>query len=95
MKSNGDIYFTDPPYGLPNRENDSRRELDHFGVYRIAKDGKLTLLTTELQRPNGLGFRRMKRRCMLRRAIPTKQLDGFPVKPDGTLEKGSSLRCDG
>ncbi|MFN9346155.1 MAG: SMP-30/gluconolactonase/LRE family protein, partial [Planctomycetota bacterium] len=37
LKSNGDIYFTDPPYGLPQRENDPRRELDHFGVYRISK----------------------------------------------------------
>jgi len=57
LKSNGDIYFTDPPYGLPQRENDPRRELNHFGVYRISKkSGELTLLSTELARPNGIGF---------------------------------------
>ncbi|MCX6595707.1 MAG: SMP-30/gluconolactonase/LRE family protein, partial [Acidobacteria bacterium] len=54
--SNGSLYFTDPPYGLPNREKDPRRELDHFGVYRLAPDGKLTLLTKEMTRPNGIAF---------------------------------------
>ena len=34
FKSNGDLYFTDPPYGLPLREKDRRRQLGHFGVYR-------------------------------------------------------------
>ena len=42
LKSNGDIYFTDPPYGLPKRYDDPSRELDHCGVYRISLDGKLT-----------------------------------------------------
>ncbi len=56
LKSNGDIYFTDPPYGLPQRYDDPRRELDHCGVYRIGTDGKLTLLSTALERPNGIGF---------------------------------------
>ncbi len=89
LKSNGDIYFTDPPYGLPNRENDSRRELDHFGVYRIAKDGKLTLLTTELQRPNGLGFSPDEKTLYVAQSDPNKAIwMAFPVKPDGTLEKG-------
>ncbi len=55
VAKNGDIYFTDPPYGLPMRENDPRRELEHFGVYRINhSNGELTLLTTRLQRPNGI-----------------------------------------
>ncbi len=55
VAKNGDILFTDPPYGLPARENDPRRELDHFGVYRIvAKTNELQLLTTDLQRPNGI-----------------------------------------
>lgn len=55
-KSNGDLYFTDPPYGLPQRENDPGRELDWFGVYRLSRDGRVTLLTKELIRPNGLAF---------------------------------------
>ena len=36
FKSNGDLYFTDPPYGLPKRWDDPRRELDFCGVYRIS-----------------------------------------------------------
>ena len=39
FKSNGDLYFTDPPYGLPKRFADPLRELDFCGVYRLSKDG--------------------------------------------------------
>ncbi len=49
------------------------QRVDHFGVYRIAKNGKLTLLTTELQRPNGIGFSRMKKLFMLLKAILSEQ----------------------
>ena len=57
IADNGDIFFTDPPYGLPYREADPRRELDHFGVYRIpAGSDDIELVTTQLQRPNGIGL---------------------------------------
>ena len=52
----GSIYFTDPPYGLPEREDDPRRELDYCGVYRLDKNGRSTLLTRQLTRPNGIGL---------------------------------------
>ncbi len=92
LKSNGDIYFTDPPYGLPNRENDSRRELDHFGVYRIARDGKLTLLTTELQRPNGIGFSPDEKTLYVAQSDPKRAIwMAFTVKADGTLEPGKVM----
>ena len=56
-RSNGDLYFTDPAYGLPDRyEDKTRRELDFCGVYLLSADGELTLLTKELERPNGIGF---------------------------------------
>ncbi|HKQ72197.1 MAG TPA: SMP-30/gluconolactonase/LRE family protein [Blastocatellia bacterium] len=55
-KSNGDLYFTDPIYGLPQQEKDPARELDFCGVYRLSKDGKLTLLTKEITRPNGIAL---------------------------------------
>jgi gluconolactonase len=54
-KSDGAIYFTDPPYGLPRLFDDARKALPFSGVYRL-KDGKLTLLTQELGGPNGLAF---------------------------------------
>ncbi len=55
VRSNGDVYFTDPPYGLPNRENDEH-EYGFCGVFRIAADGEVTLVSKEMTRPNGLAF---------------------------------------
>ena len=54
--SSGSIFFTDPPYGLPDRESDPRRELDFCGVYRLDTDGTLTLVSKALERPNGIGL---------------------------------------
>jgi len=54
--SNGDIYFTDPPYGLEKNVDDPLKEAKYQGVYRISKNGKITLLTDTLTRPNGIGF---------------------------------------
>jgi gluconolactonase len=52
----GALYFTDPPYGLPGTFTDSTKELPFQGVYRVSTDGKVTLLTKELEAPNGLAF---------------------------------------
>src|SRR5215217_3532627 len=54
--SNGDIYFTDPPYGLEKNVADPLKEAKYQGVYKIAKNGEVTLLTTEIARPNGIGL---------------------------------------
>src|SRR5262245_32405567 len=56
FKSNGDFYFTDPPYGLAGQNKDPRKELGFNGVYRLSKDGKLTLLAMEFSFPNGIAF---------------------------------------
>src|SRR5262249_1499444 len=55
-KSNGDLYFTDPPYGLLRQNDDPAKELAFNGVYRLAKDGTVTLLTREMTFPNGIAF---------------------------------------
>lgn len=54
--SKDNIYFTDPIYGLPKRENDPSRELNFEGVYRIDHDGKLRLLIDTISRPNGIAL---------------------------------------
>ena len=54
--SSGALYFTDPPYGLPKQWDDPQKELPFQGVYRLAPDGTLTLLTRDLYAPNGLAF---------------------------------------
>jgi gluconolactonase len=89
FKSNGDLYFTDPPYGLPNRWDDPRRELDFCGVYRLAADGTLTLLTEEMTRPNGIGFSPDESSLYVAQSDPEAALwKVFPVKSDGTLGPG-------
>ena len=54
--SNGYIYFTDPPYGLEKNVDDPLKEARYQGVYKISTNGKITLLTDTLTRPNGIGF---------------------------------------
>lgn len=56
VRSNGEIYFTDPPYGLEKGMDDPSKELSYQGVYKIEKDGKVTLLVDTLTRPNGIAF---------------------------------------
>jgi len=56
FKSNGDLYFTDPAYGMENRFQDTLRELDFTGVFKLGRDGSVTLLTDHLSAPNGIGF---------------------------------------
>jgi gluconolactonase len=70
---NGDIYFTDPPYGLEKNVDDPLKEAKYQGVYRIAKkDGKVTLLTKEITRPNGLAFFPGKKRVLIANSDPLK-----------------------
>ncbi len=88
--ANGDLYFTDPPYGLPNRYDDPRRELDFCGVYRLAKDGTLTLLTKEMTRPNGIAFSPDFKTLYVAQSDPNAALwKAFPVNEDGTLGKSA------
>ncbi|NNE91802.1 MAG: SMP-30/gluconolactonase/LRE family protein [Verrucomicrobiales bacterium] len=86
---NGDLYFTDPPYGLPERWDDPRRELDFCGVYRLSKDGELTLLTKEMTRPNGIAFSPDFKTLYVAQSDPEAAIwKSFPVKEDGTLGDG-------
>lgn len=88
LKSNGDIYFTDPPYGLPKQWGDARRELDFCGVYRWS-NGVLTLLTGELSRPNGIGFSPDEKLLYVANSDPKRAIwMVYPVEADGTLGAG-------
>ncbi len=53
--ANGNLYFTDPPYGLPKRMDDPNKELDFQGVYCLLTSGEVVLVDT-LTRPNGICF---------------------------------------
>lgn len=52
---NGDLYFTDPPYGLEYKEKDPHKEANYQGVYKVS-GGQVTLLTDTISRPNGIAF---------------------------------------
>lgn len=87
--SNGDLYFTDPPYGLPKGMDDPGRELDYCGVYRLGKDGKLTLLTKEITRPNGIALSPDEKKLYVASSDPAKAIwMVYDVKADGTIANG-------
>lgn len=89
FKSNGDLYFTDPPYGLPKNWDDPRRELDFCGVYRLSADGKLTLLTKDMSRPNGIAFSPDEKTLYVANSDPKRAIwMAYPVNADGTLGSG-------
>lgn len=88
-KSNGDLYFTDPPYGLEKRDEDPKKELPFCGVYRLSKDGKLTLLTADLTKPNGLAFSPDEKTLYVCVSDPDRAvIMAYEVKDDGTLANG-------
>ena len=53
---NGDLYFTDPPYGFKNGDKDSLKQIPFNGVYKLSQAGELSLLVMDLERPNGIAL---------------------------------------
>jgi len=84
VKSDGSIYFTDPPYGRTARHGiEEPQELDFQGVYRILPDGSLILLVDDLEKPNGLAFSPDEKTLYID-DTGRMQLWAFEVKPDGS-----------
>lgn len=86
VRRNGDIYFTDPPYGLEKLNESPLKELPYNGVYRVAPDGRVTLLTKSLTFPNGIGFSPDERTLYV--AVSdgrAPRIVAYAVQPDGTL----------
>lgn len=90
FKSNGDLYFTDPPFGLPKSFDDPKKELPFQGVYRFSRDGKLTLLTTEVKAPNGIAFSPDEKKLYVADSARALWFV-FDVKPDGAFSEGRVL----
>jgi gluconolactonase len=88
----GNLYFTDPIYGLEQRENDPKRELDFCGVYRLGADGKLSLLTKELSRPNGVALSPDQKTLYVAVSDPQAPIVwAFDLKSNGTVGPGRKL----
>ena len=70
----GNLYFTDPPYGLPGQMEDPEKEIPFQGVYRVTPEGGITLLTDELSRPNGLALSPDEKTLYVANSDPEKAL---------------------
>jgi gluconolactonase len=89
VHSSGAVYFTDPPYGLEKNVDDPGKELPFQGVYRIAPGGEVTLLTKELERPNGIAFAPDEKTLYIANSHgPRPIIMAFPVHADGSLGDG-------
>jgi gluconolactonase len=89
VDSHGAIYFTDPPYGLEKNMDDPKKELSFQGIYRIAADRKLTLLTKEMERPNGIGLSPDEKTLYVANSHgPRMVIMAFPLNEDGALGDG-------
>jgi gluconolactonase len=86
-KSGGWLYFTDPPYGLPQQDQDPTKELNFNGIFRLSPDEKtLELLSTSQTRPNGIGFAPDENTLYVANSDPDrKQWVAYDIKEDGTL----------
>ena len=102
-RSDGSLYFTDPPYGLrTQKDTDTEKQLKVNGVYRIPhaleqKPGasparaELQLLVTDLTRPNGIAFSPDEKYLYVNNSEPKKIWMQYRVQPDGTVTEPKLL----
>ena len=87
-KSDGSLYFSDPPYGFVKQDDDPKKELAFNGIYRLA-GAKLQMLHKDLTRPNGLAFSPDEKYLYVANSDPKRKiLMRFEVAPDGALRNG-------
>ncbi|MEL7529757.1 MAG: SMP-30/gluconolactonase/LRE family protein [Bacteroidota bacterium] len=86
---NGNLYFTDPPYGLEFRMEDSTKEIDFQGVYMVDAAQNVQLLTDELSRPNGIAFSPDYQTAYVANSDPARAIwMAYDVQEDGTFANG-------
>jgi gluconolactonase len=91
-RSDGSLWFTDPPYGLtPGREAEDR-EIPFNGVYALFPDGRLAVVTDTLTRPNGIAFSPDGRTLYVANSDGSKaRWVAYDVSEDGTVTGGRVL----
>lgn len=86
MSRSGDLYFTDPPYGLVKQFEDPAREIPYQGVFRRHRNGGVSLLTRDMTRPNGLAFSPDEKTLYVSQSDPADPMwRAFDVRADGSL----------
>lgn len=87
ISSKGHIYFTDPPYGLTGPDYPGK-ELDFSGVYHLTPDGKVDLVTKELDFPNGIALSTDEKTLYVSNTEKRKIWMIFDVAEDGSTSNG-------
>jgi gluconolactonase len=89
-RSDGTLYFTDPPFGLPDTFEDPDRELGFSGVFRVREGAPLELVTDELAGPNGIAFSPDERFLYVGNWDPERKVVmRYPVAGDGSAGQGT------
>lgn len=87
--SSGDLYFTDPPYGLPGGMDGPNAELSWCGVYRLSPDGTVTLMTKSMTLPNGIGLSPDEKTLYVAQSDPKAAIwREFPLRDEHALGAG-------
>ncbi|MCC6444247.1 MAG: SMP-30/gluconolactonase/LRE family protein [Armatimonadetes bacterium] len=90
-RSDGSLYFTDPPYGRTARHGiEEPQELDFQGVYRLTPEGDLVLLLDDFNKPNGLAFSPDEKTLYID-DTGRMQIWAYDVRPDGNLAVGRKI----
>jgi gluconolactonase len=88
FRSDGSLYFTDPPYGLPKADDDPTKELKFNGVYRYA-NGKVQLIVKDMTRPNGIAFSPDEKTLYVANSDEKQRIwMRYDVAPNGTVSNG-------
>jgi gluconolactonase len=83
FNSAGELFLTDPPYGLPEKEKDPTREISFHGVYRV-KGGVAKIITDSITRPNGIALFPGEKKMLVANSDPEKPLwYSFSIDGDG------------
>jgi gluconolactonase len=92
FNSEGDLYFTDPPYGLEGNNADPQKELMFNGVYLRRKSGEIVLLTKDMTFPNGIALSPDQHTLYVAQSDTNAPIiKAFAVKEDGTIENGRTF----
>jgi gluconolactonase len=89
VRKNGDIYFTDPPYGLEKLNDSPLKEMPFNGVYRLAANGEVSALVKDVAWPNGIAFSPDEKALYVAVSDGKKpHIMAYDVKADGGVENG-------
>jgi gluconolactonase len=85
--SSGELFFTDPPYGLKDKDDDIEKEIPINGVYKLNANNEVVLLVDSLSRPNGIAFLPGEKTLLVANSDPDKpNWYAFDLADDGSLQ---------